>query len=735
LFVIAIVLVSLLCPAVLWSHPGDLGEHVVEAYRLDDTSPALKIDGQLDDVAWQSAQSKHGMRQLRPHRGEAATGDTEFYILYDRYNLYVGFRCFDDEPDKILNRLGRRGDIFPSDFISIYIDPHHDHRTGYTFATTPGGIQSDGYRFDDSDSDRNWRGIWWVESQINDEGWTAEFKIPFANFRFPEDSEQIWGFDIERLNKRKNEWTVWKQMTQAGQYTRMSDLGHIVSFSDIEPGKLFEVTPYTIGGANKVSGQSTDSQGAVGLDVQYSLTAALKANLTVNPDFAQVEADQLEVNLTRFPTRFAEKRPFFVEGNSFFDTPLDLLFSRRIGSSGDIVWGTKITGKVDDYSVGFLTSQTGGTGLLEFGEGQASSEDALYSALRIKKDVLRRSNIGIMYAGKELDGDYSRVAGVDGNVTFAKTYKLQGQYALSFQQGSSEDNSAVTLELSQRNFLWEAELELERIAPLFETNQTGFLRKELNRGWQRLGADVLYGPRWKGHQPFISAAAGLTEGIYDDTYFTDWSRNNPGSNISSEFEEDLIAWDTQVVAGMELTETLVSSFDIYFQRSRNVELTDVFNANQFGFDIETNSSRAVSLKLNGSIGDFFNFSRQSVGKQRQLTLFSTVRPKDNLALDIGTSYAQTRDQSDKVDGRFLVGSLRSTYLFTRDTFLRVFTQTERQRLTLEEKRTDTNNLFSALFGWEYTPKSHFFVAYNETWGSARTDSRVVLLKLSYLSNL
>jgi hypothetical protein len=728
LIILAALFISLITPLALWSHPGDLGEHVIQAHRIADDATSPTIDGRLDDAAWQAASSAQGARQLAPQRGEPATEDTQFYIVYDRNNLYVGFRCYDSEPEKVINRLGRRGDIFPSDWISFYIDPHHDHRTGYTFATTPGGIQSDGYRYDDTNSDRNWRGIWWVESHIDDKGWTAEFKIPFANFRFPEGQDQVWGFDIERLNKRKNEWTVWKQMTQAGVYTRMSDLGHAVGFSDIESGKLFEVTPYTLGGAAKTSGQDTDGQGAIGLDLQYNLTPALKANLTVNPDFAQVEADQVEINLTRFPTRFPEKRPFFVEGNSFFETPLDLFFSRRIGSSGDIVWGSKMTGKIGDYSVGFLNSQTGGTGLLELGEDQTQSEDALYSALRVKRDVLRRSNIGVMYAGKELDGAHSRVGGIDANIDFAKTYKLQGQYAMSFQDGPDSDNSALTLEFSQRNFLWETVIDIKRVDPLFETNQTGFLRKEPFRGWQSVDLFGSYGPRWHGHRPFVSGRANIAQGLYDDAYFT-------GRTLSSEFEEDLVGWNGQLAAGMELTESLISFFELYYDRSHKIELTDVFNANEYGFSVETNSSRMASAELSGNIGDFFNFDRQAVGKQRQLSLFSTVRPRDNLAIDIGGTFAQTLDQADKVDGRFTVGSLRTTCLFTRDTFLRIFAQTERQKRFVPEERTDANHLISALFGWEYSPKSHFFVAYNETRGDSRPDERVLLLKLSYLSNL
>ena len=191
-----------------------------------------------------------------------------------------------------MNRIVRRdGGIYDSDVISFFMDPHHDHRTGYKFATNPGGVQSDSYRFDDIRSDSSWRGIWWLETGIDEKGWVAEFKIPFANFRFPNKSEQVWGFDVERVHRRKNEVTVWKQMTQAGATTRMSDLGVLVGLRDIGGAKPFEISPYLLGGVSDT--ESLDGQLGTGLDVQYNLTSTLKTNVTVNPDFAQVEADQL----------------------------------------------------------------------------------------------------------------------------------------------------------------------------------------------------------------------------------------------------------------------------------------------------------------------------------------------------------------------------------------------------------------------------------------------------------
>ena len=441
IFVNVVVLLSLFAGTLCAHEPGS-AKYVVEAYRLEPGVPSPKIDGKLDDPAWQKAKPVSGFVQLVPDRAKPATDDTAFYIAYDPHHLYVAFRCYDASPDKVVNRIVRRdGNIYDSDVISFFMDPHHDHRTGYKFATTPGGVQSDGYRFDDIRSDSSWRGIWWLETGIDDQGWVAEFKIPFANFRFPNKSEQVWGFDVERVHRRKNEVTVWKQMTQAGATTRMSDLGLMVGLKDIGGAKPFEISPYLLSGVSDT--ESLDGQLGTGLDVQYNLTSTLKTNVTVNPDFAQVEADQLEINLTRFPTRFPERRPFFVEGNSFFETPLELFYSRRIGREGDILWGGKMTGKIGSYSLGILGSQTGSFGALEIGQESASKEEALYSTVRLKKDILERSSVGLIFANKdqldEEDG-YGRVGGFDTDLFFLKTYRLSGQYAMSFNPSEDPEN-------------------------------------------------------------------------------------------------------------------------------------------------------------------------------------------------------------------------------------------------------------------------------------------------------
>ena len=740
---IFILLLFISYPILLFAHPEGTGKHVIEAYRIEGEPP--EIDGVLDDPIWQQAEPQSRFLQLEPARGAPATDDTEFRIAYDAYNLYVAFRCYDAEPNKIINRLTRRGDVYASDVISFFIDPHHDHRTGYKFATNPAGVQSDNYRYEDTQRDSNWKGIWWVESRIDELGWSAEFKIPFSNFRFTDKPTQIWGFDIERVNRRKSEVTVWKQLTQAGVVTRMSDLGHVVGIHSIETGKNFEITPYALGGATDAANADLARQLGTGLDVQYSPTSALKTNITVNPDFAQVEADQLEINLTRFPTRFPEKRPFFVEGNSFFETPYDLMFSRRIGSRGSILWGGKLTGKVGGYSIGVLGNQTGEFGLSD--TTASEKEDAWFSAIRIKRDILKRSNVGILLVNKEQpEGDnweHSRVGGIDMNLALGKTYHLTGQYAGSFQPGEDKDNFAYTLDFAQRNYLWSSSVGFERVAPHFEINQTGFLRKERNRGWQRVYMRTSYSPQWGNHQFFSGITSRLSQSLYTPAYFTEWQERNRGLSLSPEFDEDLLRWSVGVDIGMDFRETLLDDINVYYSRSREVELTEVFTANRYGFETDTNATYPIAIGIGMDFADYFNFGRQQAGKQRSLTLESTLRPQSNFSIELDSSYAQSLDLQGAIDGRFFVSSLRATYLFTRESFLRLFAQAGRERLLSTEGRE--NYLLSLLFGWEYSPKSHLFLAYNETWrdvpiGSGfgrelQLENRVVVVKITYLYNL
>ena len=309
--------------------------------------------------------------------------------------------------------------------------------------------------------------------------------------------------------------------------------------------------------------------------------------------------------------------------------------------------------------------------------------------------------------------EHSRVGGIDMNLALGTTYHLTGQYAGSFQPGEDADNYAWTVDFAQRNYLWSSSIGLERVAPHFEINQTGFLRKERNRGWQRIQTRVSYSPLWGTRQFFSGISARLSQSLWTPEYFAEWRKRNPSLSLSPEFDEDLLRWNVSANVGLDFRETLIDDIMAYYYRSRAVELTEVFTVNGYGFSIDTNSTKPIAIGVEIDFSDYFNFGRQQAGKQRSFTLESTLRPQRNFSIALDSSYAQSLDSEGAIDGRFFVSSLRATYLLTRESFVRVFAQAGRARPLSTE--IHENYLLSLLFGWEYSPKSHLFVAYNESW--------------------
>ena len=334
------------------------------------------------------------------------------------------------------------------------------------------------------------------------------------------------------------------------------------------------------------------------------------------------------------------------------------MFSRRIGSRGNILWGGKLTGKVGDYSIGVLGNQTG-----EFGFSDMTSsekEEAWFSAVRVKRDILKRSNIGFLLVNKEQLGgerwDHSRVGGVDMNLALGKTYHLTGQYAGSFHPGEDSDNFAYTVDFAQRNYLWSSDIGFERVAPNFEINQTGFLRKERNRGWQRVSMRSSYSPHWGKHQFFSRIIARLSQSLYTPLYFTEWGLRNPELSLSPQFDEDLFEWSAGADVGMDFREILLDDINVYYFRGREVELTEVFTTDRYGFEIDTNSTYPIAIGIAVDFADYFNFGRQQAGRQRSLTLESTLRPRSNLSIELDSGYAQSFDFEGAIDGSFFVSS-------------------------------------------------------------------------------
>jgi hypothetical protein len=402
------------------------------ATRATPGTPA--IDGRLDEAVWLLAEPLTEFVQRDPDEGEPATERTVVRVLYDDGSLYIGIRAYDSEPDKISGQLTRRDQFSPSDWLCVSIDSYYDRRTAFEFRVNPAGVERDMYRYDDTNADDSWNAVWEVATSVDDEGWIAEFRIPFSQLRFSEAPQQVWGFNVERHIQRKNEVVQWKPIPKDASGW-VSEYGDLAGIDGIEPPRRLELLPYVVATQGFTPEQQgnpfqtgKEFQGGLGADLRYGLSNSLTLNLTVNPDFGQVEADPSVVNLSAFETFFAEKRPFFLEGANIFRFGLSggghgmeqLFYSRRIGrrpqgSADDrggyadypdnttIVAAAKLSGKsASGWTTGVLDAVTA--------EERAVVIDA--DGNRFEDVVEPLTNYAVVRAQKDLNGGRSAVGGI-----------------------------------------------------------------------------------------------------------------------------------------------------------------------------------------------------------------------------------------------------------------------------------------------------------------------------------
>ncbi|NTX37475.1 carbohydrate binding family 9 domain-containing protein [Myxococcus sp. CA033] len=331
---------------------------------------SIQVDGKLNEDDWARAPVFDGFVERYPAAGRTPSEKTELRILYDGDMLYVGVVARDSEPSRIDRRLGRRDSAPYSDTIHVLIDPTHDHRTAYSFSVTAGGVQSDGLYYDDRYYTEDWSGIWAGASDGVEDGWVAEFAIPLSLLRFPEAPVQTWGFSVRRDIARKNE-ELESVDNPRNHNANVSRLGHLTGLENLQPRGRWELMPYLaarglarpqFSDASRPAPRLLSPSMDVGLDVRAALTSQLALAATFNPDFGEVEADELLLNLSTFEAYFPERRPFFTQGMELFQpvgmdvggAPLALFYSRRIGLDTPLLGAAKVTGSVGGVQVGVL---------------------------------------------------------------------------------------------------------------------------------------------------------------------------------------------------------------------------------------------------------------------------------------------------------------------------------------------------------------------------------------------
>lgn len=304
------------------------------------TTPKPVIDGKLDDECWKTGEWSGDFTQLLPKEGAKPSQDTKIKILYDDKNIYVAIRAFDTEPSKISRKLGRRDELY-GDMAGINFDSYHDHRTGFEFSVTAAGQKIDLILFNPMAWDMNWNAVWYVKTGLEDSAWVAEYEIPLNQLRYSSDKEQVWGMHVWRWIDRLSEESDWEVQSMSGP-GMLYAFGELKGIKDIPKSRRIEIMPYTLGKLktfqkepqNPFAKNGNSFMGNFGLDAKIGLSSNFTADLTVNPDFGQVESDPSVMNLTAFETLYEEKRPFFLEGLNIFKFEMgdaNLFYTRRIG--------------------------------------------------------------------------------------------------------------------------------------------------------------------------------------------------------------------------------------------------------------------------------------------------------------------------------------------------------------------------------------------------------------------
>ncbi len=478
------------------------------AVRAADAERIL-VDGVLNEAVWQRAVPATDFLQFDPLTGEPATERTEVRIVYTRSTWYMGVHCFDSEPDRLLRFQRRRDEFLQSDDRFMWvIDPFLSAQNGYFFETNPSGLMGDAL-LGPGISNRQWDGIWNLAVHRDDTGWSLEIAIPFTTLNFDPKAD-AWGINFQRTVRRKNEESLWYGWARNQGLHRLSNTGLLTGMNqEVSQGRGLDIRPFGLVSADASPGTgapSTTTSGKAGVDVFYSVTPGLRANFTLNTDFAQTEVDQRQVNLTQFPLFFPEKRAFFLEGAGFFDfgtggsTDVLPFFSRRIGLNDSgvpqpIAYGAKLIGQVGAGDVGVLHVRTADS------DGVAGESFSVFRA----KQRRRQSYLGGLYAVRLPGGDARarETAGADFQLVTSEfrgreNLSLAGYAIHTTNPKDAGPSGAYELRVDYPNDRWEAGMAYRRVDEHF-TPSMGFT---LRTGYQRYSPRLRFNPRPLNH-PFV----------------------------------------------------------------------------------------------------------------------------------------------------------------------------------------------------------------------------------------
>ncbi|MBI3401201.1 MAG: carbohydrate binding family 9 domain-containing protein [Acidobacteria bacterium] len=674
--------------------PGDARGETPVATARRATGP-IAMDGRLHESDWLIAPSIGPLTQREPLQGQPATEDTEVRVLYDEEALYVGIVCHEDHPRGIVStQLTRDANLDVDDRVTIVLDPFFDHRNGFFFQVNPAGARTDGQISDNAQNlIRDWDGIWDAAVTRSADGWTAEIAIPFKTLRF-KPGQAVWGFNVERQTKHLFETDRWAAARVTSWIGNLADAGQLTGLEDARQGRGLDARPYVSGGRD-----TGDAQFAGGLDVFKNLTPNLNASITVNTDFAETEADIRQVNLTRFPLFFPEKRTFFLEGAGVFGVPglasgTDLipLFTRRIGLHGDedtggqvpIAAGAKIVGRQSDYNIGVLDVQT-----RRVPEAPLDPENLF--AARLSRNLFQQSSIGAIVTNGNPEGSgRNNLIGADARFATSTFHENKNASLALFVQRTDDHASGVDYAggflVTYPNDRWDLWLDWKQIGERFQP-ALGFVPRA---GIRKTVARVAFQPRparWAIRQFFFE---------FEPEYITDLH------NTVENWRLFTAPFNVRTESGEHLEWNFVPEFerlDAAFEISPGVVVPiGSYQWHRFRAEANTATKRRWVVDLTYWWGGLYD------GTRRQTGAGLTLKPNAHVSMAVRVD----RNDIALREGAFFtqVVTARLDYSFTPDVSWQNLQQYDNASRLLA---------FQSRFRWILKPGNDLFVVVNRGW--------------------
>ena len=690
----------------------------VNALRITET---ISIDGALDEAAWQRAEVTADFYQQQPAEFSLATRRTEVRFLYDNDTLYMGAILYDPEPSQLItNELKRDFSGSSGDGFGLILDPFQDRRNAYGFVTNPGGAQREALGYENGRrNDGNWHGVWSVKTRIREDGWSIEYAIPFKTLRFPDREVQEWGLNMIRWARRANETSTWAPVPRQFTHYNVAYAGTLSGITDVVRGNQLQVKPFLTGDVSSgLNGGSDAWVGSAdgGIDAKWGVTSSLLLDATWRTDFSQVEADEQQINLTRFGLFQAEKREFFLESPSAFQIGLleaesedprrDLVpfFSRRIGLSADgrpipVIGGVRLTGRAGRQGIGFLSMQT------EDFEGRPGDN---FTAARVSRDITDTLSAAGFYFGREAYGTpgFNRVAGFDIRARPARTVEVE-----AFAMGS---------DASERGSDWAGRAGF-RIDTRKHRARAGFLYVGDNfqddLGYvRRRGVATLFGRYVRAFRP------ANTDSVVREYTFGVQGESTQDEQFAMSLTRVGTAEYTMSFANSGQFRASVTTTDEHIDSSFTVGSGDnrvVVPAGDYAFDeaaieYSSNKSAALSGSIELGAGEYWD------GDQRRIAGSARWRFNAHLATSVTVSRNDVHLPTGAFDATLL--GMRMDWSLTPRMFLNAYVQ----------RNTETDAWVTNIrFNLIHRPLSDIYVVWNDT-RIAGIPRRALLLKYTHL---